>query len=95
MDPYSIIRKPVISERTTEMAENNKYVFEVDPRANKTQIREAIQLAFDVRVTDINTLRRKGKKRRLRTRVGGYTPTRKRAVVTLASGDKIEIFEGV
>ncbi len=95
MDPYSVIRKPVVSERTTAMAEENKYVFEVDPRVNKAQIRDAVQIVFHVKVLSVNTLKRKGKMRRVRTRIGGYQPTRKRAVITLAAGEKIEIFEGV
>ena len=88
-----VIVRPVVSEKSYAGIEQNTYTFLVDPRANKTEIKEAVQAIWDVRVTSVNTLRRRGKmKRRGYTR--GRRPDEKRAIVTLAPGDTIEIFEG-
>lgn len=88
-----VIVRPVVSEKSYAGIERNSYTFLVDPRANKTEIKEAIQRIWDVRVVSVNTLKRRGKtKRRGYTR--GRRPDEKRAVVTLAEGDSIEIFEG-
>ena len=90
--PRDIIIRPVVSEKSYASIENNAYTFLVDRRANKTEIKEAIQKIWDVRVVSVNTLNRKGKVRRRRL-VKGKTADEKRAVVTLAQGDQIEIFE--
>jgi large subunit ribosomal protein L23 len=91
--PRDVIVRPVVSEKSYAGLERNTYTFLVDPRANKTEIKEAIQRIWDVRVTSVNTLKRRGKvKRRGWTR--GRRPDEKRAIVTLAEGDRIEIFEG-
>jgi large subunit ribosomal protein L23 len=91
--PRDVIVRPIVSEKSYSGIERNTYTFLVDPRANKTEIKEAVQTIWDVRVTSVNTLRRRGKmKRRGYTR--GRRPDEKRAVVTLAQGDSIEIFEG-
>jgi large subunit ribosomal protein L23 len=91
--PRDVIVRPIVSEKSYAGLERNTYTFLVDPRANKTEIKEAIQRLWDVRVTSVNTLKRRGKvKRRGWTR--GRRPDEKRAVVTLAEGDRIEIFEG-
>jgi large subunit ribosomal protein L23 len=91
--PRDVIVRPIVSEKSYAGLERNSYTFLVDPRANKTEIKEAIQRIWDVRVTSVNTLKRRGKvKRRGWTR--GRRPDEKRAVVTLAEGDRIEIFEG-
>jgi large subunit ribosomal protein L23 len=91
--PRDVIVRPIVSEKSYAGIERNSYTFLVDPRANKTEIKEAIQRIWDVRVTSVNTLKRRGKlKRRGWTR--GRRPDEKRAIVTLADGDKIEIFEG-
>ena len=88
-----VIVRPIVSEKSYAGIEQNTYPFLVDPRANKTEIKEAVQAIWDVRVTSVNTLRRRGKmKRRGYTR--GRRPDEKRAIVTLAPGDTIEIFEG-
>jgi large subunit ribosomal protein L23 len=88
-----VIVRPVVSEKSYAGIERNTYTFLVDPRANKTEIKEAVQAIWDVRVTSVNTLKRRGKvKRRGYTR--GRRPDEKRAIVTLAPGDTIEIFEG-
>lgn len=91
-DPRDIILAPVISEKSYGLLDNNKYTFLVDPRANKTQIRIAIQQIFDVKVTGVNTMNRAGKKKR-RGIIVGKRPDVKRAIVTLAEGDEIELFD--
>ncbi|GIW19376.1 MAG: 50S ribosomal protein L23 [Tepidiforma sp.] len=94
LHPYAVLIRPIITEKSTILASQDKYVFEVDPRANKTQIKEAVQLAFNVRVAEVNTMTMKGKPRRFGRRIVNR-PNWKKAVVTLVPGDKIELFEGV
>ena len=91
-DPRDIIFRPVISEKTYGLLDENKYTFIVDPRSNKTEIKQAIQAIFDVKVVSVNTLNRPGKKKR-RGFIVGKRPDTKRAIVTLAPGDEIELFE--
>ncbi len=91
-DPRDIIFRPVISEKTYGLLDENKYTFEVDPRANKTQIRQAIEEIFDVTVTGVNTMNRQGKRKR-RGLIVGKRPDTKRAIVTVAEGDEIELFD--
>ena len=90
--PRDIVIRPVVSEKSYAGLERNTYTFLVDPRANKTEIKEAIQQIWNVRVLDVNTMNRKGKLKRTRLSTG-KRPDQKRAVVTLAEGDTIEIFE--
>ena len=91
--PRDVIVRPVVSEKSYAGIEQNTYTFLVDPRANKTEIKEAVQTIWDVQVLSVNTLKRRGKmKRRGFTR--GRRHDEKRAIVTLAQGDSIEIFEG-
>src|SRR5438874_1446834 len=90
--PRDIIIRPVVSEKSYSGLERNTYTFLVDPGANKTEIKEAIQQIWNVRVLNVNTLTRKGKVKRTRVSTG-KRPDQKRAVVTLAAGDSIEIFE--
>ena len=91
-DPRSVIIAPVVSEKSYSLMDDNAYTFRVHPRANKTEIRQAVEEIWSVRVARVNTLNRKGKVKRFRyTR--GKRPDTKRAVVTLLPGDKIEIFE--
>jgi large subunit ribosomal protein L23 len=90
--PRDIVIRPVVSEKSYAGLERNTYTFLVDPRANKTEIKEAIQQIWNVRVLDVNTLNRRGKIKRTRLSTG-KRPDQKRAVVTLAEGDTIEIFE--
>ncbi|MEX0753883.1 MAG: 50S ribosomal protein L23 [Actinomycetota bacterium] len=87
-----VIVRPVVSEKSYSGIEANTYTFIVDPRANKTEIKEAVQRIWNVRVTSVNTLRRKGKVKRYRY-TSGKRPDQKRAIVTLAEGDSIELFE--
>jgi large subunit ribosomal protein L23 len=92
--PYQVIVRPLITEKATILASENKYVFEVNRRANKPQIRAAVEIAFKVRVHKVNTLNVRGK---MRTVGRHRTQTRswKKAIVTLVEGDKIQLFEGV
>lgn len=95
MDARDVIKRPVITERSTEMMEDKKYTFEVDPRANKTQIKNAIEEIFGVKVKKVNTMNYKGKFRRF-GRYSGYRPNRKKAIVQLTPDSKeIDFFEGV
>jgi large subunit ribosomal protein L23 len=87
-----VIVRPVVSEKSYAGLERNSYTFLVDPRANKTEIKEAIQKIWNVRVVSVNTLNRKGKVKRRRF-TSGKRADQKRAIVTLAEGDSIEIFE--
>jgi large subunit ribosomal protein L23 len=89
-----IIIRPVVSEKSYGLLDVGVYTFVVAPDANKLQIREAVESIFNVRVTKVNTLNRKGKrKRNRRTFTFGKRSDTKRAIVTLAAGDRIELFE--
>lgn len=90
-DPRSIIIRPIISEHSYDVMDNNVYTFEVAPDANKIEIKNAIQQIFDVTVKKVNTLNVKPKPKRLRYKKG-YTRSWKKAMVTLADGDTIELF---
>jgi large subunit ribosomal protein L23 len=92
-DPHDIIIRPVISEKSYSLIDHNKYTFIVDPRACKTEIRQAVEEVFNVRVLAVNTIKVPPKPKR-QGLSKGHTPTRKKAVVTLAEGDTIEFFEG-
>lgn len=93
-DPRDILRKPVVTEKSTSLLQDNKYTFVVDPKANKTEIKQAVESIFKVKVEKVNTMRVKGKLKRVRN-ILGKTPDTKKAIVTLKKGDKIEIFEGM
>ncbi len=99
LDPRRIIKRPVITERSTDLRErSNKFVFEVEKRANKKQIKEAIELLFDVTVKKVRTTVLRGKQKTNYTRAGQFTgkqPDSKKAIVTLAGGDKIDLFDQV
>lgn len=90
-NPHDVLLRPVVSEKSYALIDENKYTFVVQPDADKTEIRAAVEAAFNVHVTGVNTLNRQGKKRRSRYGVGRRKDT-KRAVVTLADGDRIDIF---
>jgi large subunit ribosomal protein L23 len=91
-DPRDVILEPVVSEKSYSLLDSNAYTFLVHPRANKTEIRQAVEQIWGVRVTKVNTNNRRGKAKRFRF-VEGRRANTKRAVVKLAEGDKIEIFE--
>ena len=90
--PRDVIIRPVVSEKSYAGLEAGMYTFLVDPRANKTEIKEAVQAIWEVRVVSVNTMNRPGKLKR-RGYTKGKRPDQKRAIVTLAPGDSIEIFE--
>jgi large subunit ribosomal protein L23 len=90
--PRDVIIRPVVSEKSYGGLESNVYTFLVDPRSNKTEIKEAIQQIWNVRVISVNTLNRQGKVKRRRF-TQGKRADQKRAIVKLAEGDSIEIFE--
>lgn len=94
-NPRDVIIRPIISEKSYSLLDENRYTFVVHPEATKPEIRDAVEEIFNVRVTQVNTLNRKGKRKRSgRTSTFGTRADRKRAVVTLVEGDKIEMFEG-
>ena len=92
-DPRDVVLRPVISEKSYGLLDGNKYTFIVAPDANKTEIKIAIEKIFGVKVTDVNTINRKGKRKRTKFGYGTRNDS-KRAVVSLAEGDRIEIFGG-
>jgi large subunit ribosomal protein L23 len=92
-NPRDILLRPVVSEKTYGLLDEGKYTFVVAPDANKTQIKQAVEEVFRVKVTGVNTLNRQGKRRRTRFGWGKRVDT-KRAIVTLADGDRIDIFGG-
>ena len=93
MDARQVIHSPVISEKSYALIADNKYTFRVHPDAHKTQIRAAVEEIFDVAVTDVRTMTMKSKPKR-RGWTAGRTRGWKKAVVELAPGDRIELFEG-
>ena len=93
-DARDVILEPVISEKAFALLEQNVYTFKVHPSSSKPEIAKAVEEIFDVQVLNVNTLRRKGKRIRNRRRLTyGRRPDVKRAMVTLAEGDSIELFE--
>ncbi len=92
-NPRDILVRPVVSEKSYGLLDEGKYTFVVSPDANKTQIKQAVEEVFRVKVTGVNTLNRQGKRRRTRFGWGKRVDT-KRAIVTLAEGDRIDIFGG-
>ncbi|EHL76509.1 MULTISPECIES: 50S ribosomal protein L23 [Bacillus] len=93
MDARDIIKRPVITERSMEQTAEKKYTFEVDVKANKTQVKQAVEEIFDVKVAKVNIMNYKGKFKRM-GRFAGYTNKRRKAIVTLTPDSKeIELFE--
>ena len=91
---YDVIVAPVITEKATNLTEQNKVVFRVAPKATKPQIKEAVERLFDVKVTSVNTLVTKGKKKVFRGQRGQRSDVKK-AIVTLAEGDTIDVTTGL
>jgi large subunit ribosomal protein L23 len=93
MDARDIIKRPVITERSTDLMAEKKYTFEVNTKANKTQVKDAVEEVFGVEVEKVNIMNYKGKFKRM-GRFGGYTNKRRKAIVKLTADSKdIEIFE--
>jgi large subunit ribosomal protein L23 len=90
-DPRDVLLAPVISEKSYGLLDQNKYTFQVHPDANKTQIKIAVEKVFQVKVLDVNTLNREGKRKRTRQGFGRRASV-KRAIVTLRAGDRIDVF---
>jgi large subunit ribosomal protein L23 len=95
LNPHSILMRPLITEKATRLHGENKYAFEVQKHANKPQIKEAIEKGFDVKVTAVNVMTMKGKSHRVRGNRIKPGADWKKAVVTLAPDDKLELFEGM
>ena len=93
MQASQVIIRPVVSEKSYVLASAGKYVFRVHPTAHKTQIRQAVEELFDVKVTSVNIVQMPAKPKR-RGMIKGTKPGWKKAIVELKAGDKIEIFEG-
>ena len=93
MDPRQIVIAPVVSEKSYSLIEDNKYSFRVHPKAHKTQIRQAVEELFDVKVEGVNIVNVQAKPKR-RGMHKGTRPGWKKAIVQLAEGETIEIFEG-
>jgi len=95
MRVYEVLKRPILTEKSTYQADElQSYTFEVDVRANKHQIREAVETVFDVEVWGVNVINVRGKRRRVGRQVG-KAPDWKKAIVTLAPGDSISFFEGL
>ena len=96
MNIYQILKRPILTEKSDYQRDDNQYVFEVARQANKLQIKEAVEVLFDVQVVAVNTMIMKPKRRRMGRKMITTRPAWKRAVVTLAPGERIqEFFEGV
>ena len=94
-DPRDVIIQPIVSEKSYALIEQNVYTFKVHPDASKPEIHDAVEAIFGVKVVRVNTLNRNGKRKRNRkTGTFGSRPDTKRAFVTLADGDRIDLFEG-
>jgi large subunit ribosomal protein L23 len=92
MNYNDIIIKPIVTEKTTDLSEQNKYVFQVANSANKDMVKKAVKKIFNVTPDRVNVIMMRGKKKRVRYQYG-YTTAWKKAIVTLKAGDKIELFE--
>ncbi|TDM12845.1 50S ribosomal protein L23 [Macrococcus lamae] len=91
MEARDVIKRPVITERSSEAMAEDKYTFDVDTRANKTQVKIAVEEIFDVKVDKVNIMNYKAKKKRV-GRHNGYTNKRRKAIVTLKEGSSIDFF---
>jgi|SRR3954468_8267305 large subunit ribosomal protein L23 len=94
LSSHEILVRPIVTEKNTMLNEVGKYVFEVAPHANKIEIKRAVEVIFNVHVLTVNVLKVPGKMRRM-GRTSGMTRSWKKAIVTLAAGERIELFQGV
>ena len=95
LNPLSVLVRPLITEKATRLHGENKYAFEVQAHANKVQVKEAVEKGFNVKVTSVNVMIMKGKPYRVRGNRTKHGEDWKKAVVTLAPDDKLELFEGM
>jgi len=91
MDKYQIIKRPIVTEKSTKLADQNKYTFEVDKNANKIEIKGAIEAIFNVKVTSVNVINEIAKAKRVGQH-SGLKPAVSKAIVTLAEGFKIDVY---
>jgi len=91
MDKYQIIRRPIVTEKTTKLAEKNQYTFEVDRNANKIEIKQAVEALFKVKVVSVNVINELAKAKRVGQH-SGFKPAVSKAIVTLAEGFKIDVY---
>jgi large subunit ribosomal protein L23 len=91
MDKYQVIKRPIVTEKTTKLVELNKYTFEVDRNANKIEIKNAVEEIFNVKVTDVNVINEIAKAKRVGQH-SGFKPAVSKAIVTLAEGYKIDMY---
>lgn len=89
---YEVIKRPLITEKTTKLIEERKYTFEVMPGVNRIEVKQAVETAFDVKVTDVNIVNVRRKERRV-GKYEGLRPAVRKAIVTLAEGQKLDVFE--
>ena len=89
---YDVIKRPIITEKSSNLVENLQYTFEVDPKATKTEIKDAIEKIFKVKVVEIRTINVHRKAKRMQ-RYEGFKPAYKKAIVRLAAGQTIDVFE--
>ncbi len=94
MNSYEVLRRPVITEKSTMLAEGGQYVFEVARQANKIEIRHAVEEVFKVQVRAVNIVRVEGKLKKM-GKTSGLTAAWKKAIVSLKEGDRIELLEGI
>lgn len=95
LHPLNVLVRPLITEKATRLHGENKYAFEVQKHANKVQVKEAVEKGFDVKVSTVNVMMMKGKPKRVRGNRIAHGPEWKKAIVTLRTGYKLELFEGV
>ena len=89
---YDVIKRPIITEKSSNLVENLQYTFEVDPKATKTEVKDAIEKIFNVKVIEIRTINVHRKAKRMQ-RYEGFKPAYKKAIVRLAAGQSIDVFE--
>ncbi len=91
MDKYQVVKRPIVTEKTTKLAEKNKYTFEVDRNANKIEIADAVEALFNVKVVSVNVINEVAKAKRV-GKYSGFKPAVSKAIVTLAEGFKIDVY---
>ncbi len=92
MDKYQVVKRPIVTEKSTKLAEQNKYTFEVDRNANKIEIKQAVEALFNVKVTSVNVINEVAKAKRVGQH-SGFKPAVTKAIVTLAEGFKIDVYK--
>lgn len=92
MDKYQIVKRPIVTEKTTKLSEQNKYTFEVDRNANKIEIKHAVEELFNVKVVSVNVINEVAKAKRVGQH-SGFKPAVSKAIVTLAEGFKIDVYK--